>query len=104
MVKEASCFVVNLVTTAQKEMYDYLGSHSGRDGDKFAAIGVRTAEAKKINAPLLSDCPINIECTVVDSIKTGSHEMFIAKIEYIHADEEILKDDGTVDWERFCLL
>jgi len=104
LIKEARCFVVNLVSPAQKKMYDYLGSHSGRDGDKFAAIGVKTAEALKINAPLLSDCPVNIECTVVDSVRTGTHEMFIGKIEYVHADEELLKDDGTVDWDRFILL
>lgn len=104
LVKETGCFVVNLVTPAQKEMYDYLGSHSGRNCDKLAAIGAKNANGTKVNAPILSDCPVNIECTVVDSIRTGSHEMFIGKIEYVHADEEIVKDDGTVDWGRVFLL
>jgi flavin reductase (DIM6/NTAB) family NADH-FMN oxidoreductase RutF len=104
LVKESGCFVVNLVSPAQREMYDYLGSHSGRDGDKLAAIGAKTSNGMKVNAPILSDCPINIECTVVDSIRTGSHEMFIGKIEYVHADEEIVKEDGTVDWDRCALL
>lgn len=104
LVKESGCFVVNLVSPAQKELFDYLGAHSGRDGDKFAAIGAKTANGTKVNAPLLTDCPVNIECTVVDSIRTGSHEMFIGKIECVHADEEIVKGDGTVDWGALNLF
>ncbi len=104
IIKETNCFVVNLVTAAQKEIYDYFGSHSGRDGDKFVACGAKTANGCKVNAPILSDCPVNIECTVTGSFVTGSHEMFIGKIEHVHADAEMLKPDGTVDWEKIRLL
>ena len=104
LVKESGCFVVNLVTPAQKKLFEYLGSHSGRNCDKLAACGAKTVNGTKVGAPILSDCPVNIECTVVDSIRTGSHEMFIGKIECVHADEEIVKEDGTVDWDRFMLL
>lgn len=104
LVKESGCFVVNLVSSAQKAMYDYLGSHSGRDGDKLATCGAATVNGTKVNAPILNACPVNIECTVVDSIRTGSHEMFIGKIECVHADEEIVKEDGTVDWGALAML
>lgn len=104
LVKESGCFVVNLVSPAQNAIYDYLGTHSGQDGDKLAACDVKTENGTKVNAPILSDCPVNIECTVVDSIRTGSHEMFIGKIECVHADEEIVKEDGTVDWGAINLI
>jgi flavin reductase (DIM6/NTAB) family NADH-FMN oxidoreductase RutF/NifU-like protein involved in Fe-S cluster formation len=104
LIKESGCFIVNLATQGQQKMYDYLGSHSGRNENKLAAIGAKTANGLKVNAPLLTDCPVNIECTVVDSIRTGSHEMFIGKIEYVHADAEIVREDGTVDWDRYALL
>lgn len=104
LVKETGCFVVNLVSSGQKRIYDYLGSHSGRDEDKIAACGARTASGVKINAPLLIDCPVNIECTVITSVMTGTHEMFIGKVEYVHADEELLREDGSIDWDRFELL
>jgi flavin reductase (DIM6/NTAB) family NADH-FMN oxidoreductase RutF len=35
---------------------------------------------------------------------TGTHEMFIGKVEYVHADEELLREDGSIDWDRFELL
>lgn len=100
MIKETGCFVVNLVTKEQKEMFDYLGSHSGRDEDKFSKINVKVEEGIKINAPLLADCPINIECTVVDSIVTGSHEMFVGKIEYVHCNREIVDVKGQIDYSK----
>ena len=104
IVKETGVFVVNIVTKEQKEMFEYLGSHSGRDEDKFSKINVRTLEGVKVNAPLLTDCPVNIECRVVDSIITGSHEMFVGKIEYVHSDKEIVDDKGNIDFSKIELL
>jgi flavin reductase (DIM6/NTAB) family NADH-FMN oxidoreductase RutF len=97
LIKESGCFVVNLAGRKNKDLFDYLGSHSGRDGDKLKTVGARLAEGKKVNAPLLADCPVNIECTIVDSIVTGSHEMFIGKVEYVHADGSLVNEDGVID-------
>lgn len=104
MIKETGCFVVNLAGKECQEMFDYLGSHSKRDGDKLAAMNVRMADGVKVNAPILLDCPVNIECTVVDSIITGSHEMFIGKIEYVHADARITDDEGNIDFSRIDFI
>lgn len=104
IVKETGVFVVNLVTKEQKEMFDYLGSHSGKDEDKFSKLNIKVEEGLKVNAPLLVDCPINIECKVVDSVVTGSHEMFIGKIEYVHTNIEIVDDKGNIDFSKIEFL
>ncbi len=104
MIKESGCFVVNLVAKSYEETYKYLGSTSRRDVDKLKEKNVKTGQAKIVKAPLLVDCPVNIECTIVDSIMTGSHEMFIGKIEYVHADKDLLKDDGTIDFSKISFL
>jgi len=104
MIKESGCFVVNLVGADQQKMFDYLGSHSGRDEDKLANVGATVAEGEKVNAPILADCPVNIECTVVDSIVTGSHEMFVGKIEAVHSDKTIIKENGDIDFSKIKLL
>ena len=104
MVKDTGCFVVNLVGTDQKEMFNYLGSHSGGDEDKLATLGVAIAEGEKVKAPLLADCPVNIECTVVDSIMTGSHEMFVGKIEAVHANSGLVQEDGAIDFSQVRFL
>lgn len=104
LVKESGCFVVNLVDERYRETFEYLGSHSKRDGDKLAAMHVRLRDGKAVQAPILPDCPVNIECTVVDSVVTGSHEMFIGKIEYVHADPEITDGAGNIDFSRIRFL
>lgn len=104
MIKESGCFVVNLVDKNYQETFDYLGSHSKRDGDKLAAINVRLQEGKKVNAPILPDCPVNIECNVVDSIVTGSHEMFIGRIEYVHADAKLTDNEGNIDFSQINFI
>ena len=98
MIKESGCFVVNLVDKNYQETFDYLGKISKRDSDKLKDMNVKLEEGKVVNAPILSDCPVNIECTVVDSIMTGSHEMFIGKVEYVHADAKLINEDGTIDF------
>jgi len=104
MIKESGCFVVNLPTTDFKEEYSYLGKVSRRDEDKLKVKNIKTENGDIVNAPLLSDCPVNIECTVVDSIMTGSHEMFIGKVEKVHAPAEFLKDDGSIDFSKLNLI
>jgi flavin reductase (DIM6/NTAB) family NADH-FMN oxidoreductase RutF len=104
IIKETGAFVANLVPESMRAAFDYLGSHSGRDGDKLAALGLRLGEGLKVNAPILLDCPVSIECSVVDSIRTGSHEMFVGKVEYVHADAELVDEEGKVDWSRIDFL
>lgn len=104
MIKETRCFVVNLVGAEQKEMFDYLGSHSGRDEDKLEKCVATVTEGEKVNAPVLANCPVNIECSVIDSILTGSHEMFIGKVETVHCDKSLLKENGDIDFSKIKLL
>lgn len=104
MIKESGCFVVNLVDKDYQKTFDYLGSHSKRDEDKLAVMNVSLKEGTKIDAPILPDCPVNIECKVVDSIVTGSHEMFIGKIEYVHADAKLVDHEGNIDFSQINFL
>lgn len=104
MIKESGSFVVNLPGKDNAGLFDYLGHTSKRDEDKLTVIGAALSEAVTINAPLLSDCPVNIECEIVDSIRTGSHEMFVGKILHVHAEESIVAPDGSIDFAAANLL
>ena len=104
MVKETGAFVINLPKKSFQKEYAYLGSRSGRDGDKFAALDLKWENAEYVDAPILSDCPVSIECSVVDSIQPGTHELFIGKVEAVHVDEEYLDDKGNILWNKMELL
>ena len=104
MVKENGCFVVNLPLKSFKKEFGYLGSKSGRDGDKFAALGLHWEDGKVVNAPMLTDCPVNIECSVVESVMPGSNELFIGSVEAFHVDEEYLGKNGNILWSNMDLI
>jgi len=104
MIKENGAFVAHLVKKDQTALYECCGRKSGSGGDKLKAVGAKMKNADKVNAAVLEECPVAIECTVVDSIMTGSHEMFIGKVECVHAEEELLKPDGTIDFGKLDLM
>ena len=104
MVKENPCFVVNLPGKDYEAVYNYLGSHSGCCEDKMAEMRIRTEDGTHVNAPILTDCPVSLECSVTESIKPGSHELFIGKVEAVHVDERYLDEKGNILWEQIDLL
>ena len=55
------------------------------------------AAASKVSAPLIDECPVNIECRVVDIKELGSHDMFIAEVVAVHADEAYMDERGKFD-------
>lgn len=100
MIKESGEFAVNLPTKVFSNEYSYLGTKSGRDEDKFAALGLKWEEGTKASVPILSDCPVNIECKVVASLKPGTHEIFVGAVEAVHCDESFLDSNGAIDIPR----
>ena len=104
MVKESGCFVINLPKKGYEKEYGYLGSKSGRDEDKFAVMDIQWEDAEYVDAPILTDCPVSIECSVIESIMPGTHELFIGKVEALHVDEEYLDDTGTILWDMINLM
>jgi len=104
MIKDTGVFVVNLVSTDNKREFWYLGNNSGRDINKFKELDLNYEDAIKVDAPILTDFPVNIECEVVDSMKPGSHEMFAGKIVNIQADEEYLDQDFEINFSKIKLI
>lgn len=104
IIKESGCFVINFPKKSFSKEYAYLGSRSGRDGDKFAALNLKWEDAKYVNAPVLTDCPVSIECSVVESTMPGTHELFIGKVESVNVDEEYLDANGNILWNKMDLI
>lgn len=104
MIKENGCFVVHLLDKSQTALYECCGSKSGKDSNKLKDYGIKLTDGLKVNAGVILDCPVAIECTVVDSIITGSHEMFVGRVEYVHAEKEVLDENGKVDISKLNLI
>lgn len=95
IISESGEFVINLPTADMVRELDYTGSFSGRDVDKFAELGLtRVPPTNLSHAPLIDECPVNLECRVEQRIGLGSHDAFIAEIVAVHARGDWVDDSG----------
>lgn len=90
-------FAVNLTTEALVWATDYCGVKSGREVDKFTAAKLHKRPAEKIRAPLIDESPVNIECRVKEILHLGSHDLFLADVEAVHADERYMDKNKKFD-------
>lgn len=94
MIRESGEFVINLTTASLAEAADFCGVRSGRDVDKFAATRLTREKAEVVSAPLIAESPVNIECKVTEIKPLGSHDMFLAQVVAVHADEAYMDERG----------
>lgn len=93
IIKEKKEFVINLTPSALAKKADWCGIYTGKRVDKFKECGFTKERASKIDAPLISECPISIECKVTDIIPLGSHDMFLADIVAVNVEKSLLEGD-----------
>jgi flavin reductase (DIM6/NTAB) family NADH-FMN oxidoreductase RutF len=94
IVKESGEFVINIPNESQAFATDYCGHVSGRRADKFADCSLTAEKGSVVSAPIIKECPINIECRVTQSLMLGSHELFIGEIVAIQVDENCVDEKG----------
>lgn len=104
MLKKGGEFVINLTTADQARVVDYVGIYTGAKVDKFKECGLTKVESKEVSAPTIKECPLALECRVIEVIPMGTHDVFIADIVSVSCDERILDDDGKIRFDRAGLL
>ena len=93
ILKEKREFIINLVPSNLAKTADYCGIYTGKKIDKFAKCSLTKEKATKVDAPMIAECPISIECKVTDIIPLGSHDMFLSDIVAVNVDEKLLMDN-----------
>lgn len=105
MIQESGEFVVNLTTEALAKATDYCGVRSGRDVDKWKEMGLTRGNASELEfAPIIEECPVNIECKVEEVKELGSHHMFIARVVGVQVDDSYLDETGKFSLNETGLL
>lgn len=104
IIKESGEFVINLTTSAMVRETDFCGVKSGRDTDKISACKLALCEASAVNAPVLEGSPLALECKVREIKQMGSHDMFIADIVAVNADERYIDSKGKINLQQSGLM
>lgn len=97
-------FTINLPSCNLVSAVDTCGVKSGRKTDKFKETNLQYEKGELINAPVITSCPINLECKVFESIDLGSHTMFMADILNVHVSEKLIDKNGRLMIEKADLL
>jgi len=93
-------FVVNVPSVRQVQWADYCGVVSGRTVDKFEATGLTPHPAQTVAAPLILECPINIECAVKKILELGSHTLFLAEVSAVQVTRDLIDASGRLALEK----
>ena len=97
LIKESGDFVINLTTEALAFATDYCGVKSGREVDKFRQMKLTQERAQMVDAPMIGESPVNIECHLREIREYGSHHMFVADVAAVHADGQYMDSKGKFD-------
>jgi len=98
-VRQNGTFSVNVPSEDQMTEMDYCGIYSGAREDKNSVCGFSVFYGKLDTAPMIEQCPVNLECSVVHELELGTHFIFIGEIKEIHASGDILTN-GLPDVEK----
>ena len=93
LIKKSMEFVLNLTTEDMAYATDWCGVKSGRDYRKFEEMKLTPGKARMVAAPVVEESPLNIECRVKELVSLGSHDMFIAEVLNVKADERYMEKD-----------
>lgn len=105
IIERNMAFTLNLTNEALARATDWCGVRSGRDYDKFSEMGLTPVKGIKVAAPFIEEAPMSIECHVRDIMRLGTHDMFIAEVMNVIADDAFLDPEtGRFDMEKAGLI
>ncbi len=93
-------FTVGFATKKTEEISDYFGVVSGNKEDKIAKTGVHVTKSNFVDAPIIEEYPLTLECTV-DSFEDGE---LIGNVVNCSVDEEYLDENGKIDIDKMEII
>ncbi len=100
LIKASGEFVINLVTKKLTYACDFCGVKSGRDIDKFKEMSLTAKKGEKVDAPIIYESPVNIECSVKEIIHLGSHDMFLSEVMSVSVSDEYMDKTGKFHFNQ----
>ena len=104
IIRKSGEFVVNIPSVEQAAASDKCGVLSGRKENKFKITGLTPLPSKTVKAPLIAECPVNLECKVKQHIELGSHVLFLAEITNVQVSSRLITKDGRLALEKAGLI
>lgn len=104
LIKEQGEFVINLTNKDLVYATDWCGVKTGAKVDKFKEMNLTKEKGKFVKCPLIKESPVSVECRVKEIKEYGSHNMIIAEVLSIDADEKYIDETGAFDISKCDLI
>ena len=104
IIEKTGEFAINLTNSDLVYATDWCGVKSGAQVDKFKEMKLTKEKLNHINCPGIKESPVTIECKVSEIKHLGSHDMFIADVLSIDADEKYIDENGASDIKKCNLI
>lgn len=97
-IRKVKAFTVSIADAAHIDGADFFGIASGNDMvDKFERSGYTAIKSDKVNAPIIEEFPIVMECELAEIVETDNLHAVVGTIVNVAADEAVLNENGKVD-------
>lgn len=94
-LRQAKAFTVSLADRAHMKEADFFGIASGNDmEDKFERSGLHAVKSEKVNAPVITEFPVCMECELDEAASAGC---IVGTIVNVNADEKVIDGSGKID-------
>lgn len=96
-IKETGTFSINIPSVDMIKETDYCGLVSGKNGDKSQLFETFYGVLK--TAPMIRECPVNMECRLIQTVDFPRHDIFIGEVVEAYSEDEYMTD-GVVDMAK----
>ena len=104
-VQKRCAFTVSVADEAHLAEADFFGTVSGNKmPEKFQRSGLHAVKSEYVDAPVIQEFPITLECKVLEIQETETNVHVVGEIVNVLADEKVLDEQGEVDPKRLNAL
>ena len=100
IIKDSGEFIIHLTPASLIRECDYCGIYTGAKVDKFEKTGLHKVPASVVACPIIEECPLALECKVIDVLPQGTHDLFLAEVVAVDVEDSILDENGKLCMDR----
>lgn len=104
-IMETKAFTVSIADVPNIEVADFLGIATGNKmPDKFERTGYHAVKSEFVNAPVITEFPVSLECELAEEVNTENMHAIVGKIINVSADEKVIGDKDKILPEKVNAL
>ena len=104
-IMETKAFTVSIADVANMEAADFFGIATGNKmPDKFERTGYHAVRSEFVNAPIITEFPVTLECELAEEINTEHMHAIVGKIVNVSAEESVVGDKDKILPEKVNAL